>query len=225
MPEIRASGRIQQGITFSWKNARFAVARYLPGLTNKIDPPGLAADLSQCASNEEAMDGRLAIAFWLMSLASSDYQGNTFSVKHADAAHRLTFSQGFLQSRGRTVGGEARITYSFDRILNRFNPVIDFSVGTGGATFIGAGLYEQTDFSIADHDFFAGFSFIPGLYMHGNGFDLGYPLVFRSGMEFGFRTENGTQVSLSYDHRSNAGLGHTNPGIESIQLRVSKQFQ
>ena len=174
---------------------------------------------------EEAMDGRMAIAFWLMSLASSDYEGNSFSVKHGDAAHRLTFSQGFLQSRGRTVGGEGRVTYSFDRVLNRFNPVIDFSVGTGGATFIGAGLYEQTDFSIGDHDFFAGFSFIPGLYAKGNGFDLGYPLVFRSGMELGYRTENGTQISLSYDHRSNAGLGHMNPGIESIQLRISKQFE
>ena len=167
------------------------------------------------------MDGRMAIAFWLMSLASSDYEGNTFSVKHADAAHRLTFSQGFLQSRGRTVGGEARITYSFDR----FNPVIDFSVGTGGATFLGAGLYEQTDFMIGDQTFFAGFSFIPGLYAHGGGFDLGYPLVFRSGVELGYRMENGMQLSLSYDHRSNAGLGHNNPGIESVQLRFSKGFE
>lgn len=164
----------------------------------------------------------MAIAFWLMSLATNDYDGNTFAVHHGDAAHRLTISQGILQSRGRTVGGEVRATYSFDRIFNRFNPVIDVSVGTGGATFLGAGLYEQTDFIIGDQTFFAGFSFIPGLYAHGSGFDLGYPLVFRSGIELGFRTESGMQFSLSYDHRSNCGLGRTNPGIESVQFRVSK---
>lgn len=171
------------------------------------------------------MDGRLAIAFWLMSLASSDYDGNKFAVHHGDAAHQLTFSQGFLLSRGHKVGGEARLTYRFDRVLNRFNPVLDFSVGTGGATFIGAGLYEQTDFLIGDQTFFAGFSFVPGLYAHGNGFDLGYPIVFRSGMELGYRTQNGMQFSISYDHRSNAGLGHINPGIESLQVRISKQFE
>ena len=171
------------------------------------------------------MDGRFAIAFWLMSLASSDYDGNTFSVHHGDAAHRLTVSQGFLLSRGHNVGGEVRATYSFDRVFNRFNPVIDLSVGTGGATFLGAGLYEQTDFMIGDQTFFAGFSFIPGLYAHGGGFDLGYPLVFRSGVELGYRLENGMQLSLSYDHRSNAGLGHNNPGMESVQLRFSKSFE
>lgn len=170
------------------------------------------------------MDAKMAIAFWLMSLVTSDYEGNSFSVKHADADHRLTFSQGFLQSRGRIVGGETRVTYSFERVLNRFNPVIDFSVGTGGATFIGAGLYQQTNFTIGDRDFFAGFTFIPGLYMKGAGFDLGYPLVFRSGAELGFIMDNGMQLSLSYDHRSNAGLGRKNPGIETIQIRLSKTF-
>lgn len=171
------------------------------------------------------MDAKMAVAFWLMSLVSSDYEGNSFSVKHGDAAHRMTFSQGFLQSRGRFVGAEARVTYSFERVLNRFNPIIDFSVGTGGATFIGAGLYQQTNFTLGDHDFFAGFTFIPGLYMKGNGFDLGYPLVFRSGVELGFATQSGAQLSVSYDHRSNAGLGHNNPGIESIQIRLSKTFE
>lgn len=171
------------------------------------------------------MDAKMAIAFWLMSLVSSDYEGNSFSVKHGDAANRVTFTQGFLQSRGRIIGGEARVSYSFERVLDRFNPIVDFSVGTGGATFVGAGLYQQTNFSIGERDFFAGFSFIPGLYMKGNGFDLGYPVVFRSGVELGFVTDNGAQLSISYDHRSNAGLGHKNPGIESIQLRFSKTFE
>lgn len=171
------------------------------------------------------MDGKFAIAFWLMSLARSDYDGNTFSVRNADTSGRLTFSQGFLQFRGRTAGGEARITYNFEQIFHRFNPVVDFSVGTGGATFLGLGLYEQTDFDIGDHTFFTGFSFIPGLYAHGNGIDLGYPLVFRSGVEVGYKLNNGMQLSLSYDHRSNGGLGHINPGVETIQLRFSTPLQ
>lgn len=172
-----------------------------------------------------AMDVKFAVAFWLMSLASHDYEGNNFSARHADEAHKFVFSQGFLQSRGRTIGAEARVSYTFDRVFNRFNPIADLSVGTGGATFVGFGLYHQTDIDLGEATFYTGSFFIPGLYLHGNGFDLGYPLEFRSGVEVGYRAQSGLQFSLSYDHRSNAGLGSKNPGIESIQFRLWKSFE
>ena len=56
------------------------------------------------------------------------------------------------------------------------------------------------------------------------GVDLGLPLEFRSGFEVGTYINDDWRISLSYDHRSNGDLSAVNPGIETIELRVSRPF-
>lgn len=167
------------------------------------------------------MGGEFAILFWLMAIAPADMQGN---VHRYDANNRLTVSLGAVEFQEQFIGGEIRAGYTFHQLWDRFNLTAELSITDEFATWAGVGLYQQFDFQIADQDFFAGFSFAPGIYVRGDGVDLGHPLEFRSGVEIGMRLDNDWQVSLSYDHRSNGDIAELNPGLETIQLRFSRSF-
>ena len=169
------------------------------------------------------MDGRLAILFNLVALLGDHYEGEGWTIKRADMAGMVTASSGVVQFQDQTVGEELRFTRNYKQ-WTRFNPVLDFSVTNKGGAWLGYGLYQQFDMDINGTPLFMGFSFAPGIYMQGGEVDLGYPIEFRSGVEMGVRFKRGWQVSLSYDHRSNADLGSPNPGLETIELRISKTF-
>jgi lipid A 3-O-deacylase len=57
-------------------------------------------------------------------------------------------------------------------------------------------------------------SFGAGLYGDGNGKDLGHTIEFRSQLEFGYRFDDRSRISIAVGHISNAGLGDSNPGTE-----------
>lgn len=63
-------------------------------------------------------------------------------------------------------------------------------------------------------------SFAAGLYRQGRGKDLGGVLEFRSGLELDWVGRTGVQVGLELYHLSNAGLGHANPGQETLALTL-----
>lgn len=60
-----------------------------------------------------------------------------------------------------------------------------------------------------------------GLYYRSDGFDLGGPLEFRSGIELAYRLPDGSRLGLCLYHLSNAGLFDRNPGSESLVLTYS----
>jgi len=57
-------------------------------------------------------------------------------------------------------------------------------------------------------------SFGAGAYGDGSGKDLGHTIEFRSQLEFGYRFDNRSRMSLAVSHISNASLGDNNPGTE-----------
>ena len=77
------------------------------------------------------------------------------------------------------------------------------------------------DTFIGKSPFYTELHAMPGLYAAGDDFDLGGPIEFRSGIEFGYESRGGWRYALSYDHRSNAGIYDDNPGVETVQFRVS----
>ncbi len=170
------------------------------------------------------MDGRLAILFTVMSLFGGEYHADGINVNRADVGGNFTASLGTLSFDRRLTGQELRLTYAFDQ-WKRFNPVLDFSITDQGGAWLGVGLYQQFNVDLGDLPLYAGFHFAPGLYMQGNEVDLGFAVEFRSGVELGVRLDNGWQIALSYDHRSNADFSAVNPGLETIQLRFSKSFR
>ena len=51
--------------------------------------------------------------------------------------------------------------------------------------------------------------------------DLGHPIEFRSQMEMSYRFNDRSRLGLAISHYSNASLGDTNPGTETISLYYS----
>ena len=57
-----------------------------------------------------------------------------------------------------------------------------------------------------------------GAYRRGSGRDLGGALQFRNALDIGYRWESGIEAGIGADHRSNAGLRHPNPGLNTVYL-------
>ncbi len=93
------------------------------------------------------------------------------------------------------------------------------SVTEDGGLWVGLG--NTTTYFTPNDRWYAQFHTMPGLYAKGNDVDLGGVIEFRSGVEFGYQNRKGTRFSLSFDHRSNAGIYSDNPGLETVQFRVS----
>ncbi|MBL4807599.1 MAG: acyloxyacyl hydrolase [Rhodobacteraceae bacterium] len=170
------------------------------------------------------MDGRLAVLFGVMSLFGGNIESDGFNMQRGDISGNIVISSGALRQRQQTIGSELRVSYAFVQKWGRFNPMLDLSVTDEGGIWAGIGLYQQFDIEVGNSDLFVGLYFAPGFYAAGNDIDLGFPIEFRSGVEIGVRLRNDWQVSLSFDHRSNADIVAVNPGVETLQLRISTPF-
>lgn len=67
-------------------------------------------------------------------------------------------------------------------------------------------------------------SFSPGVYFRGKGIDLGYPLQFRSAIDFAARSPRGDKVGVQIFHLSNANIVQYNPGCECALAYVAFAF-
>jgi lipid A 3-O-deacylase len=93
------------------------------------------------------------------------------------------------------------------------------SVTNRGAVWAGAGIVQRI--AIPGSRAYFETHFMPGLYLRGDGVDLGGPINARAGAELGWETDTGLRIGLSIDHRSHGGLFERNPGAETVQLRLS----
>lgn len=113
---------------------------------------------------------------------------------------------------------EIRLEYRSDKKIAIFKPLTGFMV-TGDESLYGyigimVDLYFGRRLVITP-------SFAPGAWSRGDGKDLGHWIEFRSQMEFSYRMDNFSRLSLSISHMSNAGLDSTNPGQESVMFSYS----
>lgn len=68
-------------------------------------------------------------------------------------------------------------------------------------------------------------SFGAGFYTDGDGKDLGHTIEFRSQLEFGYRFDDRSRLSLAVSHISNASLGDNNPGTEIATIYYHIPFE
>jgi len=105
------------------------------------------------------------------------------------------------------------------RAFGPFGISYGLSVTTSGAVWAGGGIVHTIEFPgsrayLESH-------FMPGIYLRGNGVDLGGPINARAGVELGWQTRDGVRIGLSVDHRSHGGIFERNPGVETVQVRVT----
>ena len=167
-------------------------------------------------------DGTFAVLMLVIGLTdmSRNYCGTeTGCFGRTETTPRIAFSAGEVLERRAKPAGEVYLRYDMGHKRGPFGQAVGLSVGEEGETWIGFG--STYTFEFGNSPFFAQLHSMPGVYFDNGGFDLGGPIEFRSGIELGYENRQGWRFGLSYDHRSNAGIYDDNPGIETVQFRVS----
>ena len=138
----------------------------------------------------------------------------------ADDPDFLSVSVGWFDfNRQKDVGGEFRLEYRSDKKWAIFKPFVTASATNHQMSFLGAGvlvdIYLGRRFVLTP-------SFAPTWWRgKTDTLDLGYPLEFRSQMEFSYRFNDRSRLGLAISHYSNASLGDTNPGTETASVYYS----
>ncbi len=142
--------------------------------------------------------------------------------REMEPAH-LKFAVGQYDLFDEDKAQEGRIEYVFgeDDKLFFFTPFVGFTATTEGGTYGYAGIGVDVFFG---RRFVMTPNFAAGVYGNGGGKDLGYPIEFRSGVEFAYRFDDYSRLGFSFTHISNAGLDDRNPGVESLVLTYSIPF-
>lgn len=132
---------------------------------------------------------------------------------------RVAFSAGEVLERRAPTAGEVYLRYDLGRKRGPFGNALGLSLGENGEAWIGFGTTYTHAFGRSG--VYAELHSMPGLYFDNGGFDLGGTVAFRSGLEIGYETRAGWRWAVSYDHRSNADLYDDNPGVETVQIKLS----
>lgn len=167
-------------------------------------------------------DGTFAVLMLILGLTdmSRNHCGTeTGCLGKTDATPRFAISAGSVIERRAKEASEVYLRYDLGHKRGPFGSAVGLSVGEQGETWVGFG--TTYTLQAQGSPLFAELHSMPGIYFDNGGFDLGGPIEFRSGIEIGYENRRGWRYGLSYDHRSNAGIYDENPGIETVQLRVS----
>ncbi len=138
----------------------------------------------------------------------------------ADDPAFLSLSAGaFDLNRQKDQGAEFRLEYRHDKKFWIFKPFGTVASVSNGMTFVGAGVLIDAYFG---RRWVVTPSFAPTLWRgKTDDLDLGHTIEFRSQLEVAYRLDDRSRVGLSFSHYSNAGLGDSNPGTESLILNYS----
>jgi lipid A 3-O-deacylase len=141
----------------------------------------------------------------------------------ADDPDFLTVSAGWFDlNRQKDQGAEFRLEYRSDYKLWNFKPFATLSAVSNGMTFLGAGILMDV---YLGRRWVVTPSFAPTWWRgKTSDLDLGHAIEFRSQLEVAYRFDDRSRLGLSFSHSSNAGIGDSNPGTESLMLNYSVPF-
>jgi len=112
---------------------------------------------------------------------------------------------------------EARADFIYGGVSwQQFRPRVAISDSIHGDFWVGAGVDYEKYWSINEKQaIFVGMSFLPGYYKPGP-LQLGSAVEFRTQIEVGLVQIDSWRISVYVEHRSNAGLGRADPGIQAV---------
>ncbi|WP_120500442.1 acyloxyacyl hydrolase [Roseovarius sp. EL26] len=166
-------------------------------------------------------DGTFGVVFLIAGLidAGINHCPNEGCIAKNDVQAYNTLSVGETVFQEDSVGEEVYYRRDTGFATGPFQWIYGVSATSDGELWAGVG--QAVTYSIANDRLYTQLHAMAGLYEDGDGADLGGPIEFRSGIEIGYQNKKGVRMGLSIDHRSNAGLYSDNPGLETVQFRVS----
>ena len=129
----------------------------------------------------------------------------------------LSLSVGYFDVMDDDGALDLRAEYRPDTTyLNYFKPWIGVEATSDLSVWAGGGV-------LVDYEFSPSWYLTPsvgaGLYTKGSSdLDLDYPIQFRSQLEMSYAYDNGHRIGAALSHMSNASLGDSNPGAESLNV-------
>ena len=165
-------------------------------------------------------DGTAAVVGLLLGLINMgvNHCPNDGCLAKNEVTPYIAASVGDVVYQKQTIGEELYIRKQTGSARGPFQFTYGASITEDGGVWIGFG--NTTTYQITPR-WYAQFHSMPGIYMKGDDVGLGGPIEFRSGVELGYENRTGVGMGLSIDHRSNAGIYSNNPGLETVQFRVS----
>ena len=122
-------------------------------------------------------------------------------------------------NRQKDQGAEFRLDYRSDYKIGFFKPFITAAGVSNGMSFVGVGVLVDIYFG---RRFVVTPSFAPTWWQgKSDELDLGHALEFRSQLEFAYRFDDRSRLGVAVSHSSNASLGDTNPGTETVLVNYS----
>ncbi len=171
------------------------------------------------------MDSRFAVFFFIMGGMDTYFNDcPTECFQESTAPERVSIQYGDTYFQEDVIGDEIYGIYDLPKRYGAFQPTIGASLTSDNDFWVGAGGKWSTE-RISDSPIFIELSLMPGLYLSGDGPDLGFPLQFRGALGAGVNFNNGSSLAVFFDHRSNANASETNPGIETLGIRYSYAFE
>ena len=166
-------------------------------------------------------DGTAAVVFLVAGLidAGVNHCPNEGCFAKNEVQAFNSFSVGTTHFQENEVGEEFYFRRETSHADGPFQRVWGLSASSDGELWAGIG--HAYTLSTRNDRLFLQLNAMTGLYAEGGGVDLGGPIEFRSGISVGYQNKKGVRMSLSVDHRSNLGLYSDNPGLETVQFRVS----
>ena len=135
-----------------------------------------------------------------------------------------SFSFGQFDVNDTVDSSELRFEYLYGNSFLKNNydlkPFLGVMRNGDNGKYIYSGL--RKDIGISEKWFFTP-SFALGYYDRGDSKDLGYNLEFRSQIEFSYKL-NSSRLGFNLNHISNASIGDTNPGTESVTISLIRPF-
>ena len=140
------------------------------------------------------------------------------AAKAAKAQDMLSLSVGYFDIFDDQEAVNLGVEYRPDSVLfvDNLKPWAGAELTTDGTLWAGGGL-------LLDWEFTPNWYFTPsagvGLYSRGSSKKkLDHPIEFRTQLEFSYEYEESHRIGLALSHKSNAGLGNSNPGVEVLSL-------
>lgn len=109
--------------------------------------------------------------------------------------------------------------YRFKDQFNGLRPVLGAFANDDGGAYAYGGAYW--DLPLGTEPFVISPGFAVGGYHSGGSKDLGYGIEFRSTLEIAYQFDGGDRLGVAFSHLSNAGIGDSNPGVETLQAVYS----
>ena len=142
---------------------------------------------------------------------------NGFPESVVDSYTKYSWSD--VEFQNQTIGKEIKYSYYEKKKLGPLQPGRSISITDQGGLWLGYGFIRKVKLNDA---FNFNFDFFPGVYVKNKEEDLGGWLMFRSGIELEFSINTDWKISIGYDHRSSGDLWDYNPGMETLNVSISK---